>query len=536
MKKKTQNEFVEQSRIIHGAQYSYESCAYEGNNHPVTVICHTHGAFRIIPKNHLLGSGCKRCAGVHRKSADEFIQESRLVHANWYDYSKTTFTRNKDLVTIICPTHGEFQQTAENHLSGRGCAKCGYRSIDQQEFINIATQLHNGHYGYTKTHYVNKHTKVIIECPVHGEFVQSPHNHLAGKGCSKCKSGVSFDGNTFIDNASRIHDEKYDYSKVVYKNAHTPVIIVCPTHGDFEQKPVVHYNHQCGCPTCGIKYSMSEDSLFTSIPEHIRVIRNSRSIIPPLELDGFFPDHNLAIEFCGLHWHSELGGKSSTYHRDKMIQCKKLGIKLITVFEDEWISRPDVVKSRIYHALGITGSSYGARTCSVAEISVSVAKEFLDVYHLQGYTGCSIRLGLYHHDELVSVMTFAKPSIAKGATSKEKSFELSRFASSRSISGAMSKLLRAFERRYAPDHIITYADMRWGDGASYTKVGFVHSHDSRPNYWYFKGKNRLHRFSLRKSPDDDQSLTEWENRQLQGYDRIWDCGHRVFVKNYRVDP
>ena len=266
--------------------------------------------------------------------------------------------------------------------------------------------------------------------------------------------------------------------------------------------------------------------------------RGNRSILrrgdsrKGLELDIYIPELKLAIEYCGLYWHSENGGNVNMYkeyHLDKLTRCEDLGISLITIFEDEWEHTPEIVKSVLAIRLGDNTNPLYARKLEIKEIDVTLAKPFINKHHLQGYTSSSIKIGLFDNSELVSVMTFARPSIAKGGRGKDY-WEISRLCSSRAVVGGANRMMKFFKTTYNPNHIISYSDRRWFDGGVYEKMGFTLTDITPPNYWYVSGITRTHRFSMRKGivPEDDLTLTEWENRQNQGWDRIWDCGNYRF--------
>lgn len=259
----------------------------------------------------------------------------------------------------------------------------------------------------------------------------------------------------------------------------------------------------------------------------------NRSEIYPLELDIYIPSEKLAIEYCGLYWHGELSGKDRLYHQRKMELCADRGIRLITIFEDEWINKPDIVNGRLDAILGVQRNKVYARKCDIRELSPKEANEFLNMNHLQGSGRSNARFGLFHGESLVSVMTFSKSNIAK----RTKQWEIDRFASriGLSVVGGASKLFKAFVKKERPESVVSFADRRWSDTtAFYSQLGFELDGMTPPSYWYFlKGEmKRLHRFSLRKADTDDQSKTEWENRMIQGYDRIWDCGHLRFLLHF----
>ena len=289
------------------------------------------------------------------------------------------------------------------------------------------------------------------------------------------------------------------------------------------------------CPACRAPVTHSKAEL--EILEFVKtlttnVICGNRSIISPLELDIFCPIENIAIEYCGLYWHGELQGKDKNYHINKKIQCNLKNVKLITIFEDEWIHKKEIVKSRLEHLFKAHNNKIFARKCVISTIDNAIARKFCKMYHLQGTGSTNISIGLHYNNELISVMVFSKLSISKGRNSEINKWELNRFCNVPNISivGGASRLLQYFIKIYNPIEILSYSDNRWSDGNVYGTIGFTFEKESPPTYWYVDKKyiNRLHRFSLRKNKTDDQNLTEWENRQLQGWDRIWDCGHKLW--------
>jgi hypothetical protein len=271
----------------------------------------------------------------------------------------------------------------------------------------------------------------------------------------------------------------------------------------------------------------------------VNVIRNDRLQIHPFELDMWIPEQNLAVEYCGLYWHSELRGVPKNYHLNKMIACSQKGIRLITIFEDEWIHKPEIVKNRLQSILGKSTHKVGARQLDSVKISNKLANRFCEKYHIQGVGRTNYAYGLTHQGELISVMTFSKLNPAKGSTHQEGIWELNRYCSigAWQIPGGASKLFAAFVRDTDPLQIISYSDKRWNTGQVYEKLNFKKLKDSALGYWYIDLKNtkRIHRYSLRKTTTDNSQLTEWENRKLQGYNRIWDCGHTKWIWNKKAE-
>jgi hypothetical protein len=296
------------------------------------------------------------------------------------------------------------------------------------------------------------------------------------------------------------------------------------------------------CWTCNVRHrSLKEQEMldiFTSLG--VQFVSNDRKILNNnKELDFYFPDHQLAIEFDGLYWHSELQGKDRTYHLQKTLECEVKGIRLLHIFEDEWEHHREIIIGKIKNLLKKDDRSLVyARNTELRELSSNESRNFLDTHHLQGADSAKYRLGLFYNNNLISVMTFSKPNASKGniRSVTSNTYELSRYCTHenyRCVGGA-SKLLKYFIKNYQPSRIISYADRRYStiNQNVYETLGFTLLHASSPNYWYFSGKTglkRFHRFNFTKkktvqlggSPDK----TEWENMIDLGYNRIWDCGH-----------
>jgi very-short-patch-repair endonuclease len=213
---------------------------------------------------------------LHTDKTELFISKANKIHKNKYDYSKVNYINAKTKVTIICSEHGEFQQTPSNHLSNYNCQKCAKNfQLDTDSFIEKAKVIHNDKYDYSKVKYVNTDTQIIIICREHGEFIQIPDFHINRKcGCPKCSNNVKLNILEFIEKAEKIHGNKYDYSKVEYVNNYTSVIIICKKHGEFLQKPFVHLL-QHGCPSC---INKTEYKFYEKIKEFYPTIKRQYKV------------------------------------------------------------------------------------------------------------------------------------------------------------------------------------------------------------------------------------------------------------------
>jgi hypothetical protein len=261
-------------------------------------------------------------------------------------------------------------------------------------------------------------------------------------------------------------------------------------------------------------------------------VQHNRLFDKKHELDIYIPSKNIGIELNGNYWHSEIGGnKTKTYHLDKTNFFKQKGIQIIHIFEDEWNDKQEITKSIILSKLGLITKKIYARKCQIKEVDKPEARRFLFNNHIQGDTDSKINLGLYFQDELISLMSFSKPRY-----NKNYDWELVRFCNkiNTNVVGGASKILNHFKQNHL-GNIISYADLRFSTGNLYKTLGFELLHQSDPNYYYLnKYKNRIHRLQFQKHKLKDKlkifdpNLTEWQNMQLNGYDRIWDCGNLVF--------
>jgi hypothetical protein len=253
MRKLGTAEFIRRSELVHGSTYDYSSTRYVTARVKVVITCRIHGEFLKLPNDHIHGGGCQKCAQRVAPTTSEFIDKAMLLTAGRFDYSKAQYVNSNTKVCIICPDHGEFWQTPNNHLKGRNCPQCSRISGDRRytvaEFIEKAVVAHGSVYAYTKVNYVNSLTPVVIICRQHGEFRQAPASHLRGNGCPICAGVKKGTAAEFTDKAKNVHGDLYDYSLVDYVNRRTKVLIGCSVHGLFPQEPG-HHLSGAGCPKC----------------------------------------------------------------------------------------------------------------------------------------------------------------------------------------------------------------------------------------------------------------------------------------------
>lgn len=262
------------------------------------------------------------------------------------------------------------------------------------------------------------------------------------------------------------------------------------------------------------------------------VVRNSRKIIPPKEIDIFLPELELAIECNGAYWHSEHQGRDKKHHIDKTNLCSAENIQLIHLWDYVWKNNTELVKSRLQAKIGLNTKIF-ARKCTHGSVSGKEATEFLKVNHVQGNYSSPLRYGLYHNNELVALMTFSKSRY-----NKNYDYELVRYCTKQrtNITGGPSRLFSKFIKEHPGKSVISYSNKEWNTGKLYEALGFTHVRTTDPSYYYttnylmFENRIAYQKHKLvEKLAVYDPELTEWENMQTNGYDRIWDCGNDVWA-------
>ena len=313
-------EFKMKAKEIHGDFYDYSNILDDEILSPIykkkiMIICPKHGTFEQIVGNHLHGCGCPLC-GIEKshilstKTTAQFIEDAKKVHGDKYDYGEVDYISDSKKVKIICPEHGEFWQTPNTHLHGGGCRKCGIiethnkQRKSREEFISEARAIHGDKYNYDKVIYSRARSLVCITCPEHGDFYQTPSDHLRGRGCNAC-SGKNRELKDLISEFNQVHDFRYDYSKVTSTRAKDKVEIICPEHGSFFQK-VESHRKGCGCPKC--KTSTMELEVMSRFKSEGIVFEYQKTFDwfcnstnnYHFRYDFYLPDYSIAIECQGI--------------------------------------------------------------------------------------------------------------------------------------------------------------------------------------------------------------------------------------------
>lgn len=237
MQRLSSDEWIARSNIVHDFKYDYSEVTYQGGKKKVCIICKKHGIFEQLAANHLfLGRGCPKCSTSVLLTKDEWIEKVQQKHGNFYDYSKVILDGVKNKVLIICPIHGDFKQIAEKHFE-YGCSACAKnKPLTLVDFINRSSIIHKIKYDYSMIKEINGvYSKVPIICFRHGQFEQTVKNHLRGRGCKYCSVG----------NSSKKEQLWLDYCKVPNISSHRNVYLTIGNRnfcvdGIFQSEKVIY--------------------------------------------------------------------------------------------------------------------------------------------------------------------------------------------------------------------------------------------------------------------------------------------------------
>ena len=312
-------------------------------------------------------------------TVNEFIEESNIIHNFKYDYSKVEYINTNTKVCIICPEHGEFWQIPKTHKKGIGCSKCSNRhNYTTEEWIDKAKNKYGDRFDYSQVDYRGAKTNIKIICKEHGEFVQTPDNHIRCKGncCPKCAMiaiSVNNTSNTleFIEKANKKHNNLYNYDKVSYIKDDQKVIITCSTHGDFKQRPDNHLQGQ-GCPVCCLPkgelliYNWLKDnniSFKQQFEMNIdRIARFTNKVV--IDFIVKYDNHVYFIEYDGeqhfkfkKHFHKTEEGFQRQLQRDQALNdfCE-LHKDKVTLIRFKYTSKKEAIVNKLHKIFNIVNN------------------------------------------------------------------------------------------------------------------------------------------------------------------------------------
>lgn len=367
--KTTMDKFIQKAAKKFDNIFDYSKAKYVDYFTPIKIICKIHKEFNQTPTDHLRSKhGCPKCGNVNGATkllltTEEFIKKAKEIHGDEYNYSNAIYIKSNIPIKIICKIHNEFKQLPNNHLRGAGCSKChGNINLTTEEFIKRANEIHDNKYDYSQTKYINNKTKVTIICKDHGEFDQGPTHHLFREhGCPGCSGNRKMTTESFIARATELYGDKYDYSKVDYKNARTDVIIICKKHKEFTQTPDAFLNRQTTCIRClDSQYSKKQIEWLNYVMEteniNIDHAENGGEFVigigkRKLKVDGFCKKTNTIYQFHGSFFHGDANIYPSDFLNTKLDKTmgelynttikneeyiKSLGYNLVIMWENDW--------------------------------------------------------------------------------------------------------------------------------------------------------------------------------------------------------
>ena len=512
----------------------------------VSFLCKEHGSYKQRVSNHinfntmLPKSGCPKCSKIKQGCLEkETKQKLRKEYPEWFinelaykedrERAISKVLTSSDRVSFLCSIHGVYEQVVYNHIKlstgerTKGCPKCAieqrakatkiFRLNSRPEypewFINELYLETDKEKAKNKT--LTYKEKLKFFCEDHGVYEQIVSDHIDYKtgekkqGCPFCgrikQAKTKIENNKkrryfpewFINDIAKEEDKQRALDKELIWS--DKIDFICPIHGVYSQRVDAHIfirsgKPNQGCPSCGISISKEEKEIYEFVkcicPDTERrnrtVIKNLRSS-KFLELDIYIPSKKIAIEYNGSYWHGENYKKDKKSHLEKYQLCEEKNIRLITVFDKDWIENKGKVKGFLFNLLSNKIKIYGRKT-EVKQIPFKEANDFYKKYHLKnGDSHFTVSYGLFYNGELVSAMSFSKP---KFGNQKDIEWDLSRYCVKFgcSVIGGAEKLFQSFLRDFSPSSIITYSDNDYFTGSVYSKLGFsMVKFTDIPYYW-----------------------------------------------------
>jgi hypothetical protein len=480
-----------------------------------------------------------------------------------YDFSNAVYKgASTPIKGIVCPKHGEFAQYTSALRKSMACQGCGAerRAVAKltpaQDYFAKVSEIHGGKYDYSGTTFIRMNAPIEVRCPTHGVFLISANHHYYRKqGCGKCEteakrtrivkyrhlsaqSKINNTAKDFFERCAGTHEGKYTYPPQEYRGAKYRIRVVCPTHGEFEQVAWEHLSGS-GCASCGAIDPKWERDVAEYLQSLGFVVERNVPVLNKKHIDIYIPDRKFGVELHGLNWHT-VATRGTEYHRNKWEIAESLGIQLVQVFEDEWADKPDIVRRRLAAMLGV-GQKLDARKCELVVLESSEGRGFLDSHHLQGAGIAALYYGLKHDGQLVAVASFGKSRTgAMTGAMVEGEWEVVRYASIGRVRGGFGRLFSAFLKDVSPLQVISYCDLRYGNGSVYAATGFKLRDITPPDYWWVpNGKVvRISRYATQKHKIPKHPVlskfyapgkTEAQVCADAGWEKIYGVGHQKWL-------
>ena len=477
-------------------------------------------------------SGFNDLATIHPEVVQLWSPKNTLLPSQVTAKSRTK-------AVFVCQLGHEWRASIGHVSNGTRCPYCsghkvlpGFNDLATTHPEIVATASPNNQLDFTQISRGSEKVGTWL-CEKGHEWSAPVYSRTYGYGCAVCKGKQINIGKN--DLATLRPDLVVDWAK---ENSFGPESVTL--------KSAIKVRWQCakghkwdaaiysrvngnGCYKCSSNDSIGEKQIKNFLDD-IGVISETknRKLLRPYEIDLFIESENTAIEFNGIYWHSEAAGKDKNYHANKTRLCAEKGIRLLHIWEDEWLRNPELVKRMIARKLGKSAEiRVPARKTTVVSITKDEALPFLNEHHIQGFTSGTYYLGLRHEDELVAVMVLKRT---------KQELRLERYATSCIVQGGFGKLIAWIQRTLDFEKIITFADLCISDGGLYENNGWTRDGELAPDYRYVVRSERVHKFNyrlkrFREDPDLlwEEGLTEKQLAELNGIPRIWDCGKIRYV-------
>lgn len=579
--------------LYEGTKYEVDTSKHFTVNTTITITCDKgHKFLSSVTKVKSLGKDPKICPHCINESKNNEVRISFtdisdfFKETNWeVVYENDFYSKWEGRITLKCKNDGNIQYIKSikywnDNRTIPLCDRCKEINTEKklgvfleklEEKVNIThekielkpeytgidtlpPQLKERYLAQTQwrlVEYINTRTFAIFQCVKCGFIKKAlPYNCLLAvrDRCENCMR---------IEMRDNVYNKMYEQCKesLILPIENSPYVapreyikFKCEKcNHEFEQK-WYNINSECGrnklsCPNCFKNIKRKEETEFADYIRELvgseKVTQDTKKIIAPYELDVYIEELKLAFEYCGNIWHSGLYRDDPDVHKKKHELCETNGIRLITLFADEWKDSRNICESRIKNLLGLLTNKIPARKCEVKEVDTSVALSFCEENHLQGKGQCREAYGLYFEGTLVSIMTFSVPSISKSGSTRNYDWELNRFCSKLDtlVIGGANRLIEAFKEKHKGQTVVTFCDLRWGNGKVYENMGFTFDYKTDPNYYYvgaITNWKRKHRFNFTRErlreifKVTDETKTERMIAEENELFRIYDCGHNRY--------
>jgi len=548
-----------------------------GSNKTFWWLCDVDSAHEwdAQPNSRKNGQGCPFCAGKRVIASENSLEAlfpliAAQLHPTKNDglCADEVHAQSSKKVWWLCdedPSHEWDVAVYARTVGGNGCPFCGHRKLhptsNSLAILQpiLAAELHptkNGNLSASDILNGSNTLRWWLDKYNHAWEATPGDRIVLGHGCPYCtnqKVLISFNDlpTTHPKLSAQWHPAKNAELKSyeISAGSHKKVWWSCDVDETHEWEATVYSrSHGAGCPTCAAQnhnfVSQPETELYNFLTRlGFDVEQSNRSVLKGItarEIDLYIPAMKFGIEFNGLYWHSESVGKGKEYHHSKYLASKTAGIQLLQVWEDDWRDRKAVILRAIAHKLGATSKVAAlypelnvvtdrlfARKTTVSNLTTGQAQQFLEANHVQGFANGSYYLGLQDEQEQTRAVLVLKQE----AGTSGKTLNIVRYATSGTIVGGFTKLLKYAAKTYQPDDFITFADHCISDGGLYENNGFIADKELSPDYMYVVKGERKHKFGyrLKRFRDDpallwDENMSERELAQLNSIPRIWDAG------------